>query len=1009
MNQWLKRISVLAISLALLPLSLSGQTVTVHGTVVDSNNEPLPGVNVYEEGTQNGVSTDLDGHYSITVKNGQSKVNFNCLGFQAEVFKASELSAVKRVVLKEDALMLDDAVAIGYGSVKKEDLTGSVSAIKAEGINRGVVTSADDLLKGKMTGVQIIPGGGGPGSSGTIRIRGAASLNASNDPLIVIDGVPMAHSSLSILNPNDIESFSVLKDASAAAIYGSRASNGVVLVTTKKGQAGQPLRISYNGSISMNTNPSRIDVMDADEFSATIREYYPEAAAKFIGNAKTDWQDLVLQTAYTSDHNLSISGSVKKMPYRASLGFLKEEGTIIGSWRNRGSGSVSLTPSLLDDHLKISLNGRINLSDGYSAHVLYSAAFFNPTMPPYFYNADGSIDYSTTGGYFNYGMGRGADFVPDSQAGINGAANPLESIFSTDRKGLTTRMVGNATFDYKVHGFEDLRFNLNLAYEGRDSWSISGPKRGSLSALADSQAPGIGKYSDTKQYNYSKLLEFYADYNHDFNGHRVDLMAGYSYSHVFSHYYSESRFQDDYGEYKKDEIYGNPSLNDQEHFLISFYGRLNYSYKSRYLVTATLRNDASSRFSPETRWGLFPSMALAWNAKEEDFLKHSSIVSTLKARLGWGVTGQQDIGSNYPYLARYSMSTSESSMYDMGDKGLIYFLSPSAYDSLIKWEETVTTNAGIDFGFLGDRISGNIDIYKRETHDLLNTVTIPMGANFSNTLLTNVGSIENKGLEFALNLIPVSTRNWNVQMGLNGTFQSTRFTKLTSVDDPTYYIPTGQVGGVRFDFLQRHSVGNAPYTYYVYQQLYDNDGKPIQNAFVDRDGNGTINDNDRYMAVTADGKAIKPAPDFFYGITFKATWKNWDFGFNGHGSVGNWLFNDAYASHSTTNANINYNYIANYSRSVLRSGFHSSNITAQSFSDMFLENASFFRMDDINLGYTFKWRSQKSTIRIALSAQNVFVLTKYSGLDPEASGENGIDSSMWPRPRVYSLRAAINF
>lgn len=590
------------------------------------------------------VAVGTDGHYSITVKNGQSKVNFNCLGFQAEVFKASELSVVKRVVLKEDALMLDDAVAIGYGSVKKEDLTGSVSAIKAEGINRGVVTSADDLLKGKMTGVQIIPGGGGPGSSGTIRIRGAASLNASNDPLIVIDGVPMAHSSLSILNPNDIESFSVLKDASAAAIYGSRASNGVVLVTTKKGQAGQPLRISYNGSISMNTNPSRIDVMDADEFSATIREYYPEAAAKFIGNDKTDWQDLVLQTAYTSDHNLSISGSVKKMPYRASLGFLKEEGTIIGSWRNRGSGSVSLTPSLLDDHLKISLNGRINLSDGYSAHVLYSAAFFNPTMPPYFYNADGSIDYSTTDGYFNYGMGRGADFVPDPQAGINGAANPLESIFSTDRKGLTTRMVGN-----------------------------------------------------------------------------------------------------------------------------------------------------------------------------------------------------------------------------------------------------------------------------------------------------------------------------------------------------------------------------APYTYYVYQQLYDNDGKPIQNAFVDRDGNGTINDNDRYMAVTADGKAIKPAPDFFYGITFKATWKNWDFGFNGHGSVGNWLFNDAYASHSTTNANINYNYIANYSRSVLRSGFHSSNITAQSFSDMFLENASFFRMDDINLGYTFKWRSQKSTIRIALSAQNVFVLTKYSGLDPEASGENGIDSSMWPRPRAYSLRAAINF
>ena len=1009
MNQLLKRISVLAVSLALLPLSLLGQTVTVRGTVVDGNNEPLPGVNVYEEGTRNGVSTDLDGRYTLTVKSGESTVNFSCLGFQTKVFKASELRAIQRVVLEDDALMLEDAIAIGYGTVKKEDLTGSVTAIKAEEINRGVVTSADDLLKGKMTGVQIIPGGGGPGSSGTIRIRGAASLNASNDPLIVIDGVPMEHSSLSMLNPNDIESFSVLKDASAAAIYGSRASNGVILVTTKKGQVGQPLHISYNGSISLNTNPSRIDVMDADEFAATMRQYYPDAAAKFICTYKTDWQDLVLQTAYTTDHNISVSGSLKKMPYRASIGFLREEGTIIGSWRNRGSGSISLAPSFLDDHLKINLNGRVNLSDGYSANVLFAAAFFNPTMPPYFYNADGSIDYTTTGGYFNYGMGKGADFAPDSQAGISGAGNPLESIFATDRKGMTTRMVGNAIIDYKVHGFEDLRFNLNLAYEGRNSWSISGPKRGSLSALGDSQAPGIGKYSDTQQSNYNKLLEFYADYNHDFNGHRVDLMAGYSYTHVFSHYYSESKFWDDYGDYKKDEIYGNPDLNDQEHFLISFYGRLNYSYKGRYLVTATLRDDASSRFSPETRWGLFPSAALAWNAKEENFLKHSPVISTLKARLGWGVTGQQNIGSNYPYLARYSMSTSQSSMYDMGDKGLIYFLSPSAYDSQIKWEETVTMNAGIDFGFLDDRISGNVDLYKRETRDLLNTVTIPMGANFSNTLLTNVGSIENKGVEFALNLIPVSTREWNVQMGLTGTFQSTKFTKLTSVDDPTYYIPTGQVGGVRFDFIQRHSVGNAPYTYYVYQQLYDNDGKPIQNAFVDRDGNGVINDNDRYMAVTASGKPIKPAPDFFYGITFKTTYKNWDFGFNGHGSVGNWLFNDAYDSHSTTNANTNYNFIANYSRNVLRSGFHSQNITAQSFSDMFLENATFFRMDDINLGYTLRWRKQKSTMRFALSAQNVFVLTKYSGLDPEASGVNGIDSSMWPRPRIYSLRVAINF
>ena len=995
-----------------VPVALHGQSVAVSGTVVDSSGLPIPGVGIFEPGNQsNGVVSDIDGNWTLEVSGPDSQITFSCIGYESRTLTAAELSKIANLVLNEDSIMLENAVAIGYGTVRKEDLTGSVSAVKAEEINRGVITSADELLKGKLSGVQIIPGGGAPGSSGTIRIRGAASLRASNDPLVVVDGVPLEHTSLSMLNPNDIESFSVLKDASATAIYGSRASNGVILVTTKKGRPDQGFSMNYMGSFSIKQNTGRIDVMNAEEFASTLRKYCPDDAERYIGPYSTDWQDLVLQTAYSTDHTISASGSLKTMPWRASIGISRDEGTIKNSWNNRATASLSASPSFFDDHLKINLNGRITMSDGYSANVLFSAAFFNPTMAPYFYNEDGSIDYSTTNGYFNYGIGRGDEFSPDSQAALH-ATNPLGTIYETRRDGMNTLTVGNAVIDYKVHGFEDLRFNLNLAWEGRNSWSWSGPAIGSFSSLSDAQAPGVGKYNSYQYADYNKLLEFYAEYNHDFDGHRVNAMAGYSYDHSYSHYYSETRFNGDYTNgdvsYAKDELYGNPSLDDQEHFLISFYGRLNYSWKSRYLFTFTLRNDASSRFSPKTRWGLFPSLALAWNAKEEPFLRNSATVSTLKLRLSWGVTGQQDIGSNYPYLARYSYATSISSMYDMGADGLVYLLTPAAYDSEIKWEETTTWNAGVDFGFFDDRIAGSVDVYKRDTKDLLNTVTIPMGANFANTLLTNVGSIENKGVEIAMNFIPVSTRDWNMQVGLNGTFQSTIFTKLANTDDPNYEIKVGQPSAVRFDYLQTQRVGYAPYTYNVYQQLYDSDGKPIQNAFVDRNGDGVVNESDKYLAVTADGKPIKPAPDFYYGITFKLSWKNWDFGFNGHGSVGNWLFNDAYGSNSTTNVNLTYAYLSNYSRNVLRSGFHSANTVAQNLSDMFLENASFFRLDDINFGYTFGW-GKKAAMRVALSVQNVFVLTKYSGIDPEAASEGGIDRSLWPRPRVYSIRASINF
>lgn len=1000
--------------LCIMSLSAFAQGgVQVKGVVVDAYG-PVIGAAVIEKGTTNGVNTGLDGDFALTVSSANAVVEISCIGYVTQSFPASAVPA--KIQLAEDAEFLDDVVVIGYGTVRKNDMTGSVTAIKTEEINRGAIVSTQDMLKGKVAGLQVIPGDGRPGGGSTLRVRGAASLNASNDPLIVIDGVPLATDGgtgmtnpLETINSNDIESFTVLKDASSAAIYGSRASNGVIIITTKKGSGGAP-KFSYNGSAGLSHNANRLPVMSAASYRNFVRLTFPRGTADGDGfasklsNGITDWYDEIFQTAFSQDHNLSMYGSLKNLPYRVSLGYLSQQGTLKTSEYQKGTLDVSLAPKFFDEHLSVSLNAKGIISDEAKANsgAVGTAAFFNPTIDPYFRDEKGNIDYTTTNGYFNYGNGRGESFTPDNLA----PANPLDMLYGNRDDADAQRFIGNAQFDYKIHGLEDLRLNLNLGLDVSTTSGKVGSLPGSYNAYKDTENRMVGQYTDWSHLRRNSLLEFYADYNKELGKHRLDVMAGYSWQHFYGKDRDISRFN------VTDEVKLNPGETIEErypfwqteNYLVSFYGRVNYSFDSRYLLTFTLRYDGSSRFSPSNRWGLFPSAAFAWNIKQESFMQDVEPLSALKLRLSWGETGQQEIGSNYPYLASYYLSTDVYHTYNMGSAGQVFYLTPGAYDPNIKWETTTTYNIGVDYGFLSDRITGNVDVYRRDTRDLLNTVLTPMGANFGNSLLTNIGSMRNQGVEFSINAVPIETKDRSLTVGFNGTFQSTVFTKLNNTDDPNYALEVSGISGGTGNTIARHMVGWAPYTFYPYQQLYDADCKPIQNGFVDRDGDGVITTADRYMS----GKS--PNPDFFYGLNLKYSYKNWDFGFNGHGSVGNWVFNNVRGENSSANyvaANV---WVSNYLEYVKETGFLGTNSIEQYTTDLFLEDASFFRLDDINAGYTFpKFKRWDASLRVGLSVQNVFVITRYSGLDPEIPSVNGVDSSIWPRPRIYSLRVNLNF
>ena len=988
MNRYVNICASLAVFLSGGIFAFAQGGYTVQGSVADAQG-PVVGAAVVEVGTSNGTSTGPDGGYSLTVASPDSPVEISCTGYASVTYDASQMPS--QVTLSADS-----------------------QYIKADDLNRGAVSNIQDLLKGRVPGLLVNPGDGAPGSRSGIRIRGAFSFSANNDPLVVIDGVPVASGAaggmsnpLDLLKPNDIESFSILKDASAAAIYGSRASNGVILITTKKGIGNRP-QVSYSGSFSVTHNYKDIPVMTASELSKFYAEVYPSdtpmgaTVAGLLKGSNVDWQSLIFRTAYATGHHVGLSGNLhSRMPYRASVSYTGQQGTLKRADYNRGTAGLNLTPDFLDNHLSLNLSakGVYTYSDYIDSSVIGNAAFFNPTQDPYWRNADGTIDYTTTNGYWNYGNGRGKDFTPDMLLG----PSPLSSLYDNISNAGSLRFMGRVALDYKVHGFEALKFNVSAALDVTETDSYSGVRPGSFQAYGDTSNLGVGSHTKSYDLSRSQIFEANADYGETWGVHTLDLLAGYSWQNS----YQASRSMDYLN--VTNQIKLNPGETAatrylwyrNENYLVSFYGRINYSLDSRYVFTFTARGDGSSKFAKGHKWGFFPSGAFAWNIKREPFLKDVPDVSTLKLRVSIGQTGQQGGIGDYAHFARYNRSNNPSYTYNMG-LGFYNMLTPLAYDPTIRWATTVTYNLGADFGFFKERFSGSIDAYLSDTKDLLGSVQVPMGSNFGNMLMTNIGSIRNTGIELALTGIPVQTSQWSVQVGLNGTFQGTEFTRFNATDDPEYYIEAGSISRGTGNFLCRQMVGYAPYTYYTYQQKYDEDGRPLQNEFVDRNKDGIITEADRYMT----GKSV--SPKFFYGLNLKVTYKDWDFGLNGHGSAGTWVFNDFMSANSTASLDLNSGNLPNQATLVKKTGFTAPNSSQQWYSDYFLENASFFRLDDINLGYTFRtignWAAD---IRVGVCVQNVFILTGYSGMDPEVVSETGIDNIAWPRPRIYSLRLNI--
>ncbi len=964
-----------------LTVGAFAQQITVKGHVKDATGEAIIGATIKIAGTQQGTVSDFDGNFTLKADPGAT-LNISYIGYQpANVRAAANLV----VTLQDDAQVLQDVVVIGYGTVKKSDATGSVMSVEADQLNKGLATSPADLLQGKTPGVQITTNSGAPGAGSKIRIRGGSSLSASNDPLIVIDGLPISSTDitggdvLNTINPNDIESFSILKDASATAIYGSRASNGVILITTKKGKAGAKPRVNVDMSASVKTVAKKVDVLSADGLRELFTSRYSDKADAMaaLGNANTNWQDEVYRTAWAEEINASVTGGYVakgfdfKMPYRLSAGFLNNDGTLKTSNMNRSTLSLNLTPTLLDSRLTINLNGKGVFTHNSFADegAIGQAVKYNPLKPVY--NEDGTYHYWMNGG------------LPNSMALLN----PVAQLEQQNKDSYVRRFVGNAQFDYKFKFLDGLRANLNLGldFSTTTGWNIS--EQGSEISWHDKAQNGSGLWENYTQLRRDQTLEFYLAYAKELKeiNSRFDVLGGYSWQRFYNKTTSYKVSNDGKG-----TEFATTPLFKTESYLVSFYGRLNYTFMDRYLLTATVRRDGTSRFQ-NNKWGTFPSVALAWRANEETFLKNIDWLSNLKVRLGYGVTGQQNIGQgDYPSIATYH--TNQAGSYYWFGNNVIIPITPKGYAAQIKWEETTTYNAGLDFGFLKNRINGSIDVYKRVTNDLLNFVPVSAGTNLTNYLLQNVGDMENKGIEVALNVVPIEQKDLRWEIGVNVSYNKNEITKLTASDDPTYPgVEDGGISGGVGNKVQIQKVGYPIKSFYVFQQVYDEAGKPLEGVYVDRNHDGQITDDDRYVY-------YKPDADVNIGLNTEVSYKKWTLSASFRSSLGNYVYNNV-ASDAEMLADLwTNNFIANRVNTAPFTNFSQ----AQYKSDYYVQNASWLKLDKVTLAYNVcDW------CRVNVTAQNVFTITKYDGVDPEVSG--GIDNNMYPRSRNFILGASFNF
>jgi iron complex outermembrane receptor protein len=996
----LERLLTPLLLLVVCPAFVFSQNKTISGKVTDAKDgSPLSGVSVVPKGSSSGTVTAADGSFRLTVSGNVNTLLLSYIGYGTR--EVAFTGETINVALTATSTALNEVIVIGYGTVRKKDLTGSVAVVNSKDFQKGAITTPEQLISGKVAGVSITSNGGAPGSGSTIRVRGGSSLNASNDPLIIIDGMPLDNGSvsgvanpLSLINPNDIESFSILKDASATAIYGSRASNGVILITTKKGKRGIP-QFNFTSQLSVATVARKVDVLSPAQVRDIVNKSGNASLIALLGNSNTNWQNQIYHTAIGEDNNLSVSGALKSLPYRISAGFLNQDGILRTGNLKRTSLGINLNPVLLDNHLKIdiSLKGSYSTSRFANQDAIASSVSFDPTQPV-------SAGKSRFGGYWEW-------LDPNSTTGLKALSpkNPVGLLMQKDDESQVQRSIGNAVIDYKLHFLPDLHAVLNVGYDvSRGTGTIVIPDSAASNYMGlkgpDGKLYG-GVNNQYKQIRQNTYLNYYFNYTKDIKSidSRVEALAGYEYQDYLTTNYSYYKYS--YNKTPDTLTKPNAPYDKPENRLVSFLGRVNYTYKNKYIITGSIRRDGSSKFNPNNRWGTFPSGAIAWKIKEESFLKDNKVVSDLKLRVGYGVTGQQDGIGNYDYVSYYNLSGLQA-QYQFGN-AFYKMYRPGGYYYNRKWEQTATTNAAIDYGFLNNRITGSIEFYYKKTTDLLNQISQSAGTNFSNKIVANVGSMENKGVEFTINATPVRVKDFTWDLSFNFTYNENKITKLTISDDPNYPgAPYGGISGGVGNTILINSVGYNRGAFYVYKQVYDpKTGKPIDNLFADLNRDGIINQNDLYKYKGADPKA-------FFGFSTNVTYKQWNAGLVMRANVGNYMYNNVASSTGTLRNIINpIGYINNGSSDYLFSNFSGSG-DKYFLSDYYIQNASFLRMDNINVGYNAgKIFSNKANLRISANVQNVFVITKYKGLDPEISG--GIDNNFYPRPRTFVLGLSLDF
>ncbi|MNK64999.1 Vitamin B12 transporter BtuB [compost metagenome] len=968
---------------------LFAQQATITGVVKSApDNLGMPGVSIRLKGTAIATSTDAQGNFSIRIPAKAGILEFTSVGYQTREIPVTKTTTLT-VTLTEDAATLNDVVVVGYGTTRKQDLTGSVAVVGVKDFQKGSITTPEQMLSGKVSGVAITSNSGQPGSGSTIRIRGGSSLNASNDPLFVIDGVPLenggvsgASNPLSFINPNDIETFTVLKDASAAAIYGARAANGVIIITTKKG-LGDGLKVSFNSVNSVSKIVKQLDVLSADQIRSIVNANGTAAQKTQLGGFNTNWQDLIYQDGISTDNNISISGGIKKLPYRLSVGYQNQSGILRTDQLEKRSAAFVLNPRFFDNHLKVDINlkGSMQKTRFANSSAIGGAVSFDPTQATY----TNRTDYN---GYWEW-------LDPTTPTGLVNLVgrNPVGLLEQREDRAKPLRSIGNIQLDYQFHFLPELHANFNAGY---DVASGKGTVYVNPNAAESILSNGVNNQYKTNRRN--TVVDFYLNYIKEFKSikSRIDATAGYSYND----YLTTQHFYPSFDANGNKVPNSDPAFafNKPQYRLISYFGRLNYNYDERFLLTATLRRDGSSRFGPAYKYGLFPSVALAWTVKNESFLKDIKAISAMKLRASYGITGQQDGIDNYGYLSTYGLS-SLNAQYQFGNT-FYQMYRPSAYIANIKWEETATANIGLDFGLFDNRITGSLDVYQKKTSDLLNRIPQPAGTNFAATAIVNVGDMKNEGVELTLNFNPVKAKDFDWNFSFNATYNKNTITNLTVVpNDPNYAgFPSGTIaGGVGGQNAFINAVGGPKNTFNLFEQVYDQAGNPIEGVYVDQNGDGIISPSDFKKGKQAD-------PKVFLGFSNNLSYKKWNLSFTLRANLGNYVYNNNFSQSGNLTQILGTAIILNGSPNYLTTNFKGQ----QLLSDYYVQNAAFLRMDNVNLGYSFgQLFKSKASLQLTGSVQNVFVVTKYKGLDPEVA--SGVDNNIYPRPRVFSLGLNLNY